>query len=257
MEEVRIIAVVGVKGGCGATLIAANLAAGLSEARSVCAIDLDFSRGDLAGILDLEPVRALPEILGSELDAPRIRGCALTHPDHFSVLGQPSDLSRLVNPSLNEVNHLLTVAQSAWDTLVLDVGSRMNHALVAAVMRADAVVLVSTHDVLALRNLVRMRALLTRRLAIPNERIRIVLNRVSHGASAIREELVDVADFEVAARVRKDDAAASLALAAGRSVAEVAPRSSLARDMLALKNTVLGEAPVSQPWHLPWIGVSK
>lgn len=257
MADPHVIAVVGAKGGCGATLLTASIAANISATRSVCAIDLDFARGDLAGMLDLDLPRSLPELMDSVTDATLLQGCAVRHQDGFSVLGQPRDMSQLVRPTRAEVKALITVARGAWEVLVLDVGSRMDEAFVAAVTEADQVLLVSTRDVLAFRNLVRLRALLVERLAVPADRLRVVVNMLPGRRAAAVDELADLAGLKIAANLRLDDDAANRAIAAGRVVHSIAPRSPLAQDLEAFwrKAFPVAETP-PQRWHLPWIGVA-
>jgi Flp pilus assembly CpaE family ATPase len=224
------------------------------EGHSVCAVDLDFARGDLAGILDLDPLHALPEIVASTLDPARLRGCALSHSAGFSVLGQPKDLGQLVDPSVEEVRQLLTVAASAWDVLILDVGSRMTHALVAAVSSADVVLLVATSDILAFRNVVRLRTLLTRRLSVPTAHIHMALNMVPGRQTTTETDLEDLADQWASVRLRSDPAAATAAVSKGQVLRQAAPRSHLAHDLDRLWRSLVGLPPDSHHWHLPWTG---
>lgn len=257
MDPVRIIAVVGAKGGCGTTLVAANLAGLLVEGHSVCALDLDFAHGDLAGMLDLDPLHDLPEIVASTLDPARLHGCALSHPAGFSVLGQPKDLSRLVDPTLEEVRQLLTVAASAWDVLVLDVGSRMTHALVAAVAVADIVLVVATSDVLAFRDVIRLRTLLTQRLSVPAARIHLALNMIPGRQSTSEIEMEELVDQPVTVRLRYDHTAATAAVSKGQVLQQAAPRSHLHQDLDRLWRCLVGLPPDPHRWHLPWTGKTK
>lgn len=257
MADPHVIAVVGAKGGCGATMVTASIAANLSSTRSVCAIDLDFARGDLAGMLDLELPRTLPELMDTVTDVNLLQGCAVRHTDGFSVLGQPRDMSQLVRPSRDEVKRLIAVARQAWEVAVLDAGSRMDEALVAAVTEADQVLLVATPDLLAFRNLVRLRALLVERLAVPADRLRVVVNMLPGRRTPAVNELADLAGLKIAANIRFDEDAANRAVATGRVVRSIAPRSALAQDLDALwrKSFTVIESP-PQRWHLPWIGVA-
>lgn len=252
MQEPNVIAVIGAKGGCGATLLASNIAAGMSESQTVCAMDLDFGRGDLNGMLDLEPERTLPQLLDVGVDATLLRGSATHHADGFSVLGQPRDMNRLVYPVLEEVTRLIHVAREAWEVLVLDVGSHATPALRAAVTQADHVLIVTTRDLLAFRNVIRLRALLVQQWGVPAKSIRVALNKLPTRAGG--DDLAELAHLEVTARVRWDEKSAELAMAIGRAVRVVAPRSVLAQDLDGLWRNIAGVEPLTQRWHLPWIG---
>lgn len=254
MDDLRVIALVGAKGGCGVTLLAANLASAIARTASVCVLDLDFSRGDLAGVLDLEPPHTLPELMGPGTDATLLRGCATRHPDGFSVLAQPSDMRRRVQPSAADVQRLIAAAREGWGVLVLDLGSHVDDAALAALARADEVLLVATHDVLAFRDLVRVRNLLLRGAGIADGTIRVVLNKVPSGRAPDIDELAELASVEVAASVRRDESAAELSLAAGRVVKAVLPRSVVARDVDELWQILSPAESTPRRWHLPWLG---
>ncbi len=93
-EPPRVIAVVGVKGGVGATLVAVGLAGELAEGRNPCVVDLDLYKGDVAGLLDLEiprPLATVVEMLG-DLDGDGLRACAARHESGVAVIGQPDAL---------------------------------------------------------------------------------------------------------------------------------------------------------------------
>lgn len=254
MSALRVIALVGAKGGCGVTLLAANLAGAIAKSNAVCVLDLDFSRGDMSGVLDLDPPHTLTELMGAGTDATLLRGCAARHPDGFSVLAQPSDMRRRVRPTVEEVERVIRAAQDGWGVLVLDVGARVDDAVLAALALADEVLMVATHDVLAFRDLVRVRNLLLRGAGISEARTRVVLNKVPTGRAPDIDELAELASIEITANVRRDESAAELSLAAGRVVKAVLPRSVIARDVDELWQSLSPVEPTPRRWHLPWIG---
>ena len=57
------IAISSAKGGVGTSFITVNLAAELAPVHRVCAVDLDFSMGDLASMLDLQTTTSMQDLL--------------------------------------------------------------------------------------------------------------------------------------------------------------------------------------------------
>ena len=103
------MAFLGVKGGCGTTTLATNVAAGRAAHARTCLGDLDFYKGDIAGLLALEPTRTMHDLLAdpARMDADLARGIALQHESGMAVLPQARDLERAMQVSGDEVQRLL------------------------------------------------------------------------------------------------------------------------------------------------------
>lgn len=250
----RLVAVLGAKGGCGTTLIAASLAAEQAGNQAVCVIDFDFGKGDLAGCIDLWPARTLHELLVDphRLDADVIRGTAVRHPGGFSVLGQPHDLSKIIYPTAMEVKPILEVAREIWTLVTIDCGSRADEPAIATALAADLVVLVTTPSVSSLRDAVRKMELL-QKLELPKSKLRLVVNmRASGGITkeAIEEQLGTL----VAAELPYDPKAAEAVDFSGRLLRDQVPGSALATSMATLWEHLEGEAPdtSARPWWRFW-----
>lgn len=248
----RLVAVVGSKGGCGATTITANLAAELAGDHSVCAIDLDFGRGDLAGLLDLTPTASIPALLAGNLDVALLRGSAVRHRGGFAVLAQPAELLQVVRPSPAEVKRLLEVALATWELVLADCGDRVDEATLAALPLADRVLIVATLDVLAIRNVVRLRTLL-REIGVPPERQWLVLNKVPRHPTLAIEEVEELLKLRASATLQDDQATCQQAAYEGKTIHDLATSSALTRDFTTLWSRLNGE-PVPTRSRLSWLG---
>lgn len=253
MGAPRIIGVLGAKGGCGTTLITANLAGSLVSGQRVCAMDLDFGKGDLAGLLDLTPVLSVPELLACQMDPTLLRGSAARHRSGLAVLGQPKDMTLLVRPNPDELHRLLTEAREAWDLVFVDLGSRVDDTVIATVREMDRLILVASDNLLALRDAVRVRALL-HHAEVPSERQWLVVNHLRRHPPMPDAELEETLHLHVDAVLPTDAAACDAAILEGALLWESTPGSPLGHALYTLWNQLL-EGPVPAPrWHLPWVG---
>lgn len=237
-----VIAVLGVKGGVGASLVATGLAGELAPSRAAAVIDLDLYKGDIAGMLDLEiehPVSAVTDRL-VELDRDGLRGSAAHHAGGLWVLGQPESLDESAAPSVDEIGALVGLARRTWDTVVVDCGSRMDPQTLRVAMDADAVLLVTTTDVLALRDLIRVHTMLVR-MGVSPKRAHVVLNRVDRHPEVPVDQVDDVTDLPILTVLHEDRSSARAAVHDGRPVPESAPGSTLARDLQNLWTELSGE----------------
>jgi pilus assembly protein CpaE len=176
------IAVAGAKGGVGATTVAIHLAlAAAAAGRTTCLVDFDLQAGDVRGFFDLPPRRSVSDLVEV---APNLSGAQLAE----AVYEHESGLRILLSPEEGETAEEIGAAQArgligalkfAYEVVVIDVGSVVNDATAVAVELVDAVLVVTTPDVPALRAATRL-VELWKRLQVRDERSAYsVLNRVS------------------------------------------------------------------------------
>lgn len=124
----KIIAFHGLSGGCGASTLAINLAYELAhpakgEAPCVCFLDLELQYGSAATFLDLDVKPAVAELISDvdAMDADSFKQALIQLDDHLSILSAPSELMPLDILTPENVDSILSTAQSMFDYVVLDV----------------------------------------------------------------------------------------------------------------------------------------
>lgn len=255
MGEIRRVALIGAKGGCGTTTVTANLAATLAADRTVGVLDLDSGKGDLAALLDLTPAATVPSLLAAPFDAALLRGAAARHHTGFSVIAQPDELALLARPLPAEAIGLINVAVEAWALVLLDCGARMDETMVAVLRHVDLVVIVATPELLALRDVVRLRSLL-KTLGVPEDHQHLVINRANQSTAFPVADVEELMHVPVTATIHDDAANCERAIADGRLLREVAPGAAITHDLEQLWSRILGEQPPTRrKWRLPWAGV--
>lgn len=251
-RPVGMVVVMSAKGGCGGTLIAANLAASLAPDCRVCLVDLDLCKGDIAGALDLHSDRSINLLLDrmDKLDDALLAGSVDEHACGMHVLQQPYDLTDLHQVSPDEVRTLLSFLADNYDLVVVDVGSRMDLVTMTAAQVADELLLVVTADVPSLRDAQRVLGLL-RHLDVPPARVRLVLNKHQDGAGVAPDDIITQLHVPIAAILPADADASDRADTRGRLLSEVAPHAKLTRSLADLWPTLRGDHP-NHPHRISW-----
>lgn len=177
-----LFAVVGAKGGSGASFIAVNLAhimASTSGSR-VALLDLDLQFGSLAQYLDLKPEHGLLQALdmAEQLDGTALDAYMAKHKSGVSLLGVLEEemvLSRDV--PLERFVQLLNVVRDNYEQVVVDMPRQIDDVTAAVYERADRILLVMQQELANLRDAARLRSILVRELGIPRDRLVVVVNR--------------------------------------------------------------------------------
>ncbi len=237
-----VIAVVGAKGGAGATLLAVHLAAARARTGRVGLLDFDFHRGGVAGALDLWVDHSLHKLIEQldRLDPASFQRDLVTHASGVHVLPQPFDFADLIQPRAADVWRMVTMAATCFDRVVVDCGSRVDEAMLAVVTKADLVVMVSTPAIPALRDALRM-VRLFRDLQVGEERIRLVINQWTTTGPFSLPEVEAQLEIPVALTVPRDDAAFSQVDFEARPIWDVSRRSRAARALEEAWEAVAGQ----------------
>lgn len=230
-----VITVWGSKGGAGTTFLTVNLAAELSPVHRVCVVDLDFSMGDVAAFLDLQPTQTIADLIRNvhKIDERMLAGHVLVHPSKIHALAQPTDLEQREEVKGDTVMRILTTVARAYQYCLVDCGSRLDEASLTAATVADRILLVATPDVPGIKNTWR-RLQLLERLGIEQSRIHVVLNRwdkkdAPFTLADVEQNLSHKVDATVAF-----DRCASRSVNEGKLVRDIDKKCPAARDLEAL-----------------------
>lgn len=149
----RVVAVAGAKGGVGASVVALLLAAASAERQSVTLVDFDLAAGDLtafAGVHTRRSVVDLAEVSG-EITGRMLRETSYDVPGGMRLLPAPNEGERGEEMSADAARAIVNALRFESDLAVIDVGSRLDEATATVLEYADAVLLVTTPDLPALR----------------------------------------------------------------------------------------------------------
>lgn len=172
----------GAKGGTGTTTVAVNCAveiARLSSRRTVV-VDLKQGLGEVALFLGVRSRYSIVDALDNtnRLDAQFLKELVVTHKSGIDILAGSDHFDRpgaSDTPGIEEVFRLL---REEYEYVLVDAGSQINQASLAALYTADSIGLVANPDVPSIRNAQRLLDRI-RQLGASPERVRLLLNRAA------------------------------------------------------------------------------
>ena len=258
----EVIGVVSCKGGAGTTLVAANLAHQLARQgrRRVLLIDLNLQFGDAALFLTTRPAPRHIADLAREvgrLDAELLRSSLVEAGPGLWVLAAPEDPALAAEVTPAQVRRIVQLARSLHDHVVLDVGRLLSPVTLQALDLADRVHPVLQLTLPFLRDAQRLKRVFDG-LEFPPDKIRWVVNRHQAGTTLTLRDLQRALGTERIATLPNQYDVATAAVDQGLPVADVAPRSALARALQALAEPMARgrEADAPASWWGRWLQTS-
>ena len=237
----RVITITGPRGGCGKTVIAANLAvalAGVSE--KVALVDLNLWGGDVAMLLDVSPKRTLGDLLPGfgGIDYDVVDSVMSKHASGVSVLAAPltgtfdgSTLSRYM------VQSILEALRENYEYTVIDTGYANLESTLAAMDYSDLILVVVGMDLPRLRDgKLYLKNLLAANY--PKEKIRVIVNRSTNSKEISASEVETILEFPVTTQIPSDDGLVGSSVNLGQAFVSSSPGKPVSKAILALAETV-------------------
>jgi len=233
----RIITVTGPRGGCGKTVIAANLAIAMArESEKIALIDLNLWGGDIAMLLDMTPRRTLGDLLpgfgGIDFDV--VDSVIGKHSSGASVLAAPltgtfdgSTLSRYM------VQSIVEALREHYECTIIDTGYANLESTLAAMDYSDMILVVVGMDLPRLRDgKLYLKNLLAANY--PKEKIRVVVNRAGGSREISSGEVESILEFPVSAQLPNDEALVGSSVNLGQPFVMSNPNKPLSKAIIAL-----------------------
>jgi pilus assembly protein CpaE len=205
----KIVAVFSPKGGTGCTVMAANLAIAMHRAGNGPAVLVDGSLqfGDTAVMLDLQPVLSIYDLMAQigELDATMVDSVLTPHSGGIKVMLAPPRPEMADSVTAENLEIVLKRLKHQFDYVIVDTWTSLHDTVLTVLDLADAIILLTTPDIPALRN-VRLFFEVADQLGYPPEKISLVLNKAGRRRSRIRaKDIQESIKHPVAAELPYDD----------------------------------------------------
>jgi pilus assembly protein CpaE len=177
----RVIAVVGSKGGVGASTIAHNIAFSISHDLTLDAVvtDLDLAFGTAGLDFNQDPPQGIAEAVFSpdRIDTAFVDRLLAKCTDHLSLLAAPATLDRVYDFGADAFDSIFDSLRATVPCVVLDVPHQWTGWSKQALSGADDILIVAAPDLANLRNAKNLYDFL--KAARPNDRLpRYCLNQV-------------------------------------------------------------------------------
>jgi pilus assembly protein CpaE len=152
----RIVAVVGAKGGVGASTIAHNIAWSMARDLTLDSVvtDLDLAFGTAGLNYNQDPPQGIADAVFSpeRIDTAFIDRLLSKCADHLSLLAAPATLERAYDFGIDAFDGTLDALRTTMPCIVLDVPHQWNGWTQHTLIHADDILIVATPDLANLRN---------------------------------------------------------------------------------------------------------
>jgi pilus assembly protein CpaE len=244
-KDAKIIVVIGVRGGVGASTVAMN--AGWMMAHdlklNVALLDLDLQYGTSSLALDLEPGHGLRDIVSSphRVDGLMIASSMVTESDQFAVLGAEESIDEVVPIDNAAVTALLKEMKGDFDFIVVDLPRHLFASQKRLLASAQDIVLVTELSLAGIRDTLRMRTAL-KSLECP-----ATLTVIAARTGPAHAGHVDTAAFEKGAQIKidavipEDPKTMMEAANGGKAVGAIAKNAPMTKALRALAVRLTGK----------------
>jgi pilus assembly protein CpaE len=228
-QAAPVLAVMGAKGGVGATVVACQLAASLQRLGGRTAlVDLNIPLGDVALYFDVQPSYTIADAAldEGELDRNLVNGLLQPHQSGLQILAAPPKMEDVELITERHVHSVIDTLRADFDWVVIDVSRSWSEYTMRALDMSTDILLVALQDVPSLTHARAHRELLLR-LGYASGKLHIIVNRASKRDRVSTEDLAQFLDAEPDMCLPNDYAASVTCVNEGRPISNVAAKSAL------------------------------
>ena len=248
----RIIAVVGAKGGVGASTVAHNVAWAIARdlALDSVVIDLDLAFGTAGLDYNQDPTQGIANAVFSpdRLDTAYMDRLLSKCTEHLSLLAAPATLEQVYDFGANAFDSVFDTLRMTTPCIVLDIPHQWSGWTKRALVGADDILIVAEPDLANLRNTKNMLSLL--KAARPNDRAPLYcLNQVGMpkrpeiGARGFAKTI----ESQPIAAIRFDPRLFGTAANNGQMIAELAAKHRTTEMFLQIAQRLTGRGETKKP----------
>lgn len=197
----RVYAIAGGKGGVGKTTTVTNLATALSAAGyDVVGVDVDLGMANLGPVLGVDPEEAstIHNVLAGEAG---VTAATYETERDFSVIPGTQALDDYAAADPSRLKYAVGPLRDEYDIILLDTSAGLSHEVMVPLGLADSVVLITTPDVVAIRDAAKTGELADR---VGGSVEGVAVNRARDDAET--QEVIDELGDEVLATIPEDSA---------------------------------------------------
>lgn len=244
----QLVTVFSAKGGCGKTTVATNLAAAFAKLdRRVCLVDLDLAFGDVAIALQLFPARGIADLTAraGRIDRTSVTSVVTHHSSNLDTILAPVQPGVAETVTTQLVTELLQVLKHMYDVVVVDTPPAFTDQVLAAFDASDHMVLLTTLDIPALKNL-KLALETLDLLSYSRERYHVVLNRADAKVGLAVEDVHKTLGLPISAQLPSSRAVPA-AINRGTAIVQDAPGHPVSTAVHRLATSLLSSSSTQEP----------
>lgn len=224
------LAVFSSKGGCGTSLIAANLA--IVQKTPTVLVDLNLQSGDLELLLGLKPKFSLADVVQNRerLDDALLASYLTPHSKNLSLLAAPLKAESAEDIEPKHIYEVMELLRQRFDSVIIDTPHSFDAVTISALDHSDQILVVLTLEIHAIRSTRRALEIFDR-LGYPRKKIRLVVNRWSKNIDLDQKQVEDFLGERVVGFIQSDYRAAVNSINLGNPIVESAPTSKVTADL--------------------------
>ncbi|PZQ23102.1 MAG: pilus assembly protein CpaE [Sphingopyxis macrogoltabida] len=243
----HMMAVVGVRGGVGASLVSTSLAWAISEqaSRNTALLDLDVHFGTGALTLDLEPGRGLIDAIDnpSRIDGLFIERAMVRASDKLSLLSAEAPIHQPVMTDGSAYFQLEEELRNAFEMTIVDIPRHVLIPFPHLVSEAGTILLVSDVTLASARDTIRMLSWFKQN--VPGARVVLVANKFQNTVGELsRKEFESSIERAIDIVLPFDPKLVSQAAKLGKSYAEICKGTKASQVWTNLMRVILDGADV-------------
>ena len=248
----RIIAVVGAKGGVGASTVAHNVAWEIARdlALDSVVIDLDLAFGTASLDYNKDPLQGIANALfaNERPDSAFIERLLAKCNDHLSLLAAPAALDRVYDFGADAFDAIFDTLRLTTPCIVLDIPHQWSGWTRRALVGADDILIVAEPDLANLRNAKNMLSML--KAARPNDRPPLYcLNqvRMSKRPEITPREFAKAIEGPPIATIPFDPKLFGTAANNGQMIAEISAKHRISKTFVHIAQQLTGRGEPKKP----------
>src|SRR5579859_3477160 len=248
----RVLAVVGAKGGVGASSVAHNVAWAIARDLSLdsVVIDLDMAFGTASLDYNKDPMQGIANAVfaNERPDSSFIERLLSKCNDHLSLLAAPAALDRVYDFGADAFDAIFDTLRLTTPVIVLDIPHQWSGWTRRALVGADDILIVAEPDLANLRNAKNMLGLL--KTARPNDRPPLYcLNQVgmSKRPEISAREFAKAIESPPLATIPFDPKMFGTAANNGQMIAEISARHRISKTFVHIANQLNGRGEPKKP----------
>jgi pilus assembly protein CpaE len=236
----RLTTIVSASGGCGRTLLAANLAVALAKRQGRCGLfDLDLQGGDLATSLNLKPRHSIADLCRSldKLDPKMFEQSLMEHESGVSVLAAPDNWEDARHVTLDGLHKALRFGRGLFANVVVDLDGFWQKDLSFVLKQSTTVVLLVRLDFAAIRKARRALSCFDRN-GVDRDNVLVVAARSGRSKEISAAQVESALGLKIRHSIPEDAGAANTSTNCGAPVVLEAPGSAISKAIVSLAATI-------------------